>query len=165
MNRPADTLVVGIGSDLGDDRLGPYVAQQLAAQRPDYPVLALRAPVDLLDHLEGIAHLHVVDACRGGGSPGTILRHDWPAAELEHVHFAGTHDFSIVAVLQLAERLQRLPAQVTIWSIEMADTQNSPAWLASLSPPVAAAAEVLLARLTAEVALASRASQDSDCHA
>ena len=108
MNDVGRTFVVGIGSDFGDDRLGPIVVDQLVDRlvdrSPNVVVRRVRSPLDLLDHLEEIERLHLVDACRGGGAQaGTIRRIDWPAAELSTVQFSGTHDVGLVAALQLAD--------------------------------------------------------------
>lgn len=165
MKNNSQTLIVGIGSDFGDDQLGIFVAQQLAAQFPAGNIRVLRSPLNLLDCLEGIERLHVVDACRGEGPAGDIVRFDWPTTDLEEVRFQGTHDFPIVAALHLAERLHRLPPHVTIWAAVVADTTVQHALLAPLSPLAAAAAEALIACLAAEVAGASVTPQASSSHA
>jgi Ni,Fe-hydrogenase maturation factor len=59
----------------------------------------------------------------------------WPAAEIERAAFRGTHDFSLAAVLALAERLGRLPARARIWGVAV---RSHPA-LAGLSPEAARA--------------------------
>ncbi len=165
MKNCAPTLIVGIGSDFGDDQLGIFVAERLATQFPACNVRVLRSPLHLLDCLEGIERLHVVDACRGEGSAGAIVRFDWPAKELEEVRFQGTHDFPIVAALHLAQRLHRLPTHVTIWAAVVADTTVHHALLAPLSPLAAAAAEGLIARIASEVMDASITPQASSSHA
>lgn len=165
MKNYASTLIVGIGSDFGDDQLGIFVAQQLAAQFPACNVRVLRSPLHLLDCLEGIERLHVVDACRGEGPAGAIVRFDWPTTDLEEVRFQGTHDFHVVAALHLAERLHRLPAHVTIWAAVVADTTVHHALLAPLSPLAAAAAEGLIARIAVELVDASITPEASSSHA
>ena len=152
MNDVGRTWIVGIGSDFGDDRLGPAVIDRLVVRLPNVVVRRVRSPLDLLDHLEEIERLHLVDACRGGGAhAGTIRRIDWPAPELANVRFSGTHDVGLVAALQLAERMQTLPRRVTIWSVEAADVAGPQNLLAPLSQPVAAAAETLADLIAAEV--------------
>jgi hydrogenase maturation protease len=146
------TLIIGIGSDFGDDWLGPFVINKLSARFPSCEVRRLRSPLDLLDYLDDIERLHVVDACRGPGPPGTIIHRDWPSPDLDCVQFSGTHDFGLIATLQLAERLQRLPLHVTIWGVDAAEEESYSLAVRSLSPVVAAAAEVLVKRIAAEVA-------------
>lgn len=150
MNGEGWTLIVGIGSDFGEDRLGPIVVERLSRRLLICDVCRLRSPIDLLDHLANVARLHIVDACCGVGPPGTIARRDWPAADLAAVRFSGTHDFGLVATLQLADRLRMLPPQVTIWAVAVSDDAQLVA-MAPLSSAVSSAAEVLVANIAAEV--------------
>ena len=157
MNDVARTFVVGIGSDFGDDRLGPVVVERLVDRlvdrSPNVVVRRARSPLDLLDQLEKFERLHLVDACRcgGGAQAGTIRRTDWPAAELSTIRFSGTHDVSLVAALHLAERLRTLPPRVTIWSVEAPAVAGPQNLLAPLSQPVAVAAETLADLIAAEL--------------
>lgn len=156
MNDGVRTLIVGLGSDFGDDRLGWIAAERLAEQLPTCRVCRVRAPLDLLDHLDGVERLHVIDACRGAGPAGTIVRRDWPADDIATVRFVGTHDFGLVAALQLAERLQRLPPRVTIWCVEATADAEPPTVASPLSPVVAAVVDDLTLRIAAE---------ETPCHA
>lgn len=151
MNGEERTLIIGIGSDFGDDRLGPIVVERMAERLPTCKVRRLRSPLDLFDCLADVNRLDVVDACRGAGLPGTIIRRDWPAVDLTSVRFSGTHDFGLLDALRLADRLQQLPQRVTIWSIEAADEDIRWSIMEPLSPAVADAAEVLINRMAAEI--------------
>lgn len=150
MNDVGRTLVVGIGSDFGDDRLGAIVVEQLTKELRSCDVRFLRAPVDLLDVLESVERLHIVDACRGTGKPGTIVRRDWPMTELASIRFGGTHDVDLLAVLKLAERFQTLPRRVTIWGIQATDGNVPSNFRKLLSPPVAEAVEQVARRIVVE---------------
>jgi len=150
MNDVARTLVVGIGSDFGDDRLGPMVVDRLVARLPHGAVRRLHSPLDLLDHLEDVERLHVVDACRSDARPGTIRRIEWPAPELASVRFSGTHDVGLVAALHLAEQIGVMPSRATIWCVEAAEDAGPQDFLVALSQPVAAATEILADRIAAE---------------
>ena len=145
------TLVVGVGSDFGDDRLGAVVVERLAALTLPSDLRVVRAPIDLLDHLQEVERLHIVDAYRGAGTPGTIVRRDWPAGDFSTTRFSGTHDFGLVAALQLADQLRSLPRRTTIWSVEASADESSATIGQPLSPAVAAAAEVLIDRIAAEI--------------
>jgi hydrogenase maturation protease len=124
-----ETLFVGIGSPHGDDQIGWCIADILA--NPPSPGIAVRkasVPADLLDWLDGIALLAVCDASRGGRPAGTVQRLDWPdatAAADSHVlsilarrRASDTHGFGLATVLDLAHRLDRLPAHVIVWGVE-----------------------------------------------
>ena len=157
-------LSVGIGSELGDDRAGRLVAERLAPAIPECPVRSLRHPATLLDLLEGVERLHVIDACRGLGACGTIRRSDWPAAELATVRFGGTHDLDLVSVLRLAERLQLLPRQTTIWCIEAGEAAVKEGF-AEPSIEVMAAVERVVQSIAREVDLAGEPHAEAIGHA
>lgn len=153
MNGSKRTLILGIGSDFGDDQVGLIIARVLAKRLPQCHVRGLRSPLDVCDYVTDVEQLHIVDACRGAGPPGTIGCQNWHSAALEEVRFGGTHDFDLVSALKLADRFVGLPTHVTIWSIEAADEENArpQSMQVPLSPLVAAAAETLMARIVAEV--------------
>jgi len=164
MTEPRPLLIVGIGSDLGDDRAGRLVAERLATALPNRPVRSLRHPAALLDLLEGVERLHVVDACRGLGDSGTIRRSDWPAAELATVHFGGTHDLDLVSVLRLAERLQLLPRHTTIWCIEARDIAEQEGF-SEPSIEVMAAVERVVQSIACEIQRAGNPRSEAIGHA
>lgn len=143
------TLIVGIGSPHGDDQAGWLVAEHLAGKldRADVAVRKAALPAALLDWLDGTDRLIVCDACRGLGRSGKVKRWTWPDRELVDVAWSGTHDLPLPAVLQLADRLGRLPQFVVVWSVEGADGNA----LAGLSFQVAAALPKLVADIAAEV--------------
>jgi hydrogenase maturation protease len=159
------TLIFGLGSDFGDDRLGWHAVAQLNEQHPELAAIALRSPAELLDHLEDIDHLHLVDACQGAGPPGTIICRDWPAAEMSQLDFGGTHDLGLLAALEIAQRLSWLPARVTIWGVETPLNESGVSTEslcdAPLSPLVARAVATLLTQLIANVESTTRLAMEA----
>jgi hydrogenase maturation protease len=140
------TLLVGIGSPHGDDQAGWQIADRLAAglSNDDIVIRKAASPAALLDWLEEhVERLIICDACRGLGALGESHRWSWPAEELMAASWSGTHNISLPSVLQLAERLGRLPPTVVIWSMEgrIGDA------LANMSPEVSSA----LPRLVDEI--------------
>jgi len=130
------TLLVGIGSSHGDDRVGWLLAQQVAAQLPgDLDVRCAGAPAELLGWLDGRDALIVCDAVVADGTPGECRAWDWPAEEIRQARFTGSHDLSLAAVLALAGELGRLPARVRVWAITIESAEPC----GPLSPAVAAA--------------------------
>jgi hydrogenase maturation protease len=121
-------LFVGIGSPHGDDQVGWSIADALAELLPGVATRKASVPADLLDWLERVDLLGVCDACRGGGPAGTVQRFEWerstgPArssilASMERVRVSGTHGLGLSAVLDLAQRLGRLPDRILVWGIE-----------------------------------------------
>lgn len=143
------TVVVGIGSHHGDDQAGWRVAThvQQACDRDKVGVHHARSPIQILDWIDDAERLIICDACRGIGEAGQLRRFDWPDHQLCLPNWSGTHDFSLIATLQLAEQLGRLPKQVVIWAIE-ATTDPTPA---DLSAAVAAGVLKLAERLVSEL--------------
>ena len=112
------TLLVGLGSPHGDDQIGWLVADAVAELDPTMLAVRALSPMDLLDRLDGVDRLAICDACVGSGAVGALTRWDWPTIEALPTTATGTHDMSLVEVLELAESLGRLPGHVTIWGIE-----------------------------------------------
>jgi hydrogenase maturation protease len=113
-------LIAGIGSPHGDDQVGWKVVEVLARRVPaDVRVVAVKAPLGLLDELAGVDRLILVDGCRGGNPPGTIVRLAWPAEAVAMQSHTSSHGFDLGAVLRLAEALERLPREVVLYAIEV----------------------------------------------
>ena len=146
-----DIRVVGIGSAFGDDQVGILVAQRLQAAVPGAKVHVASSPGELLGRLEACDQMHVVDACRSAGTPGRIIRYEWPAAALAETEFSGTHDLSLATALRLAKECQAFPASLILWGVETAAAADPESFLAPLSPLVAAAADRLVDQLTNEL--------------
>jgi hydrogenase maturation protease len=157
-----DVLVVGVGHpDRGDDAAGWLVAERLRERLGDHPgveVVRLSAdPAGLLTlpAWDAAAHVVLVDAIVTGAPPGSVevLGADQP---LPSPRASGTHDLGLVATLQLARALGRLPRDLTIVGIEGVrfGVGDLP------SPAVVAAAERVAGALDTEVrALEARASR------
>lgn len=159
-------LVVGVGSDFGDDRVGPYVVDRLASRLSSGCELRkVRTPADLLDQLEDVVELHVVDGCRGAGPPGTIVREDVRSSSLSGVYFRGTHDFDVVSALRLADTLNQLPLRATMWGVETANDGAPPSLRAALTAEVAGGADLLVDRILAELHGAIVEAEESCRHA
>ncbi|NND98060.1 MAG: hydrogenase maturation protease [Pirellulaceae bacterium] len=144
------TLIVGIGSPFGDDQAGWRVAALLAdhLHQDHCNVRQAKSPIEIFDWLDrDYVRLILCDACRGSGTAGQISRFDWPSDSMSESKWSGTHDFSLVATLQLAERLGRLPERVIVWSIESSDHSSLEEW----STEVAAASIELCRMISREV--------------
>lgn len=131
MTEAARTLIVGLGSPHGDDQVGWRVAEALRPRVAGLLGVAVRTanvPLDLLDWLEGVASLHVCDACCSDQPFGTLHRlticgpidGNGPPArgfEFASLRCGGSHDFGLPAVLELAERLGCLPDRVVVHAV------------------------------------------------
>jgi hydrogenase maturation protease len=163
------TLFVGVGSPHGDDRAGWLVADALSEmtetcgftrpirlldpggtaveRKPSLAVRKTGVPAELLDWLDGVARLIVCDAFCGAGPAGAIHRWLWPDPRIAQCHSAGSHDFGLPAVLELAATLGRLPAAVVVWGIEAGRVRPG----AEVSPEIQRALPDLVARIHGEL--------------
>ena len=113
-------LVVGLGSPHGDDRAGWLLVERLRASQPSaVDAVALKTPLDLLDHLPGCRKLICVDGCVSSSPAGTITRRQWPNQALAESGSRSTHGVGLIEALRLADALDKLPAIVVIFTIEI----------------------------------------------
>lgn len=124
---PAATLLcVGLGSPHGDDQFGWCVADALEAHVGDIPGVRIRkaaSPIDLLDWLDGVAELCVCDAVENCGSSAAGTRFEARCngrqrqgilPELRRMRAASSHQIGLPAVLDLADRLERMPRRLVV---------------------------------------------------
>ncbi len=114
------TLVVGVGSPFGDDRVGWRLVEMLQRRaRVPARLKLVSEATQLIDELDGCRRLIVVDACRSGGSLGTVTRLHWPDSRIAECHSESTHGIGVYDALGLSERLGWLPPAVDIFGIEV----------------------------------------------
>jgi hydrogenase maturation protease len=94
-------------------------------RRPNLPAhfKTIGDATQLIDKLENCGRLIIVDACRSGGRIGALTRLVWPDSRIADRHGHSTHGVGVCNVLRLAERLGRLPPDITIFGIEVGDCQ------------------------------------------
>lgn len=143
------TLVVGIGSPYGDDRVGWKIAEQIAQLAGDRLVArCARTPAEMLDWLDEVVELHVCDAFVQEAAIGEVRHWQWPSPQIAQTRFRGSHDFSLPAALALAEQLGRLPARVCMWGVAIDANQHAE----TISPAVEAAVPVAVERILGALA-------------
>ena len=114
------TVIIGLGSWHGDDRVGWRLVEWLCERRePTVPAFALEEPTRIIDYLDDCEHLVIVDACLSGAEPGTILRLTWPDPRFDQLRSDSSHSFGLGASLRLAERLRKLPRRVVVFAVEV----------------------------------------------
>jgi hydrogenase maturation protease len=145
--------ILAVGSPHGDDRACWEVVEWLG-QRPVPGVEAavLAGPLDLLGLLEGCTRLVVVDACRSGAAPGTVVRIDWPDARLYGSAGPSSHGVGVAEALALAEALGKLPPRVTLIGVEVGICGPG----AEMGPEVQAALPELYRQILEEICPAER---------
>lgn len=139
---------------LSDDGVGLYVAQRLRAMPlPDgvevreSEVAGLR----LLELLRGYDKVVIVDALQSGREAGEVVRYE--ARDFAGGHrYSSAHSIGLDTALQLGRELgYDMPSDVTVFAVEAVDVET---FAEELSPPVAEAAERVIALVRAEVGAA-----------
>lgn len=144
MKHLGQTLIAGIGSPHGDDQVGWEIAKRIQKKDNDLTNIRLaRTPDDILDWMDGFKQLVICDACQGAGNVGSIHHWKWPLDQLESIRWSGTHHVSLPAVLGLAQQLDRLPATVHIWGVEIKNTPPGQAISEPVMTGAVAAAEAI----------------------
>lgn len=133
-------LVIGIGNaSRGDDGAGVVAAGRMGADG-----LVAKAPFQLIELWEGADDVVVIDAARSGEPPGTIHRFEATSQELPIDVLGGsTHAIGVAQVVELARALDRLPARLTVYGIEVGELSHGN----DLSPQVEAAVDAVVAEL------------------
>lgn len=124
-----DTLVLGLGNLLlADEGVGVHAARALMSRITDRRVTILDIGTGLLDALPGLekaGRVIIIDALKGGGSPGSVYRLTFEECAKKQ-YIASMHGFDIDRVLAMAQRNDRPPIivigvepAVINWSLEL----------------------------------------------
>ena len=145
---PLKTAAVCLGSPFrGDDGVGPLVAERLRAAGAVVLDCA-DEPTRLLDAWAGLDAVVVVDAIRGGATPGALHRIDAGEGALPRdLRLASTHAMGIADALELGRAVGRAPRRVVVLGIEGAAFGIGD----ELTPAVAAALDGLVASVLREL--------------
>ena len=122
-------VVLGIGNVLlSDEGIGCHVANALEEiPIPDVKVIDGGTCPDVLQFLEDADKLIIVDAVKGGGTPGQIYRFHLEDITLEQKPFLSLHDVSLVDSLMLMQLWHNIGEAVIIgvepgeinWGLEL----------------------------------------------
>jgi hydrogenase maturation protease len=144
-------LVIGIGNAYrSDDGVGFVAARRLTNQRSrSFRVLEHSGEgADLMNCWEGAEAVILLDAVLSGSKPGTLHRWNASRRPLPARTFRGSsHAFSLVAAVELARVLRRLPQRLIVYGIEGRDFRAG----TGLSPETEEAISDLVHRVLKEV--------------
>lgn len=128
--------VIGAGNVWrGDDAVGLLAVRRLRERlEPSVEVIEAEGEgLALLDLMEGIDHVILIDAVKGGGRPGMIVRLDLSTeSRWGTVVPCSTHAMGVADAIDLARAMGRLPKQLILYGIEIESVESG----ASLSEPV-----------------------------
>ena len=145
----AAAVVIGVGNThRRDDGVGPAVAAEVAAQRPELRVLCCAAePTAILDAWAGAARAVIVDAAAPGENaiPGRVRR--CTLGDLAETRAVSSHDLNLAQTYRLGRVLGRAPAEVVVITVDAADDGHgvglTPDMVAAVPRAVAAVLAVL----------------------
>lgn len=145
------TLVIGVGNEYrGDDAVGLIVARRI---RDDSSTrVSVREEsgegAALMEAWQGVESIILIDAVQAGGAPGTIYRFEAHVEPMptRFFHYS-THAFSVAEAIELARKLNQLPARLIVYGIE---GRNFEAGI-GLSPEVEQAAQDVARRAGKEL--------------
>jgi hydrogenase maturation protease len=143
--------VIGVGNPYRrDDGAGPAVIEGLRHRLPSTVELSESdgEPTRLLDLWAGADLAVVVDAVRTEPSrPGHVHRRSLRHPSFGRAGAAGSHAVDFGDAVALAAALDRLPARMQLYLVEVEDTSAG----VGLSPPVAGAVAQLITEIAEEV--------------
>lgn len=148
-------LIIGIGSPVGDDRVGLIAAERLR----EAPAVCARAVVEtadrpgvrLIDLWSRSDDVILVDAVQTGAVPGSVLRVTDEGIASTRTPWS-SHGFGLAEAVALARALDRLPARLVLFGVEIAASPKGVA----LSPEISAALPRLILQVQTEVARMDR---------
>ncbi len=147
-------IVIGIGNpDRGDDGAGRIVVQRLRGKLPAHVEVAELdgEATGLLALLDGADAAILIDACLSNSAPGTVQRFDAAQVPLPNARFnLSTHGLGLAEAIELARVLGQLPDSCVVYAIEAASVEDG----TELSAPVAAAVDIVSAKVQAEIPVA-----------
>jgi hydrogenase maturation protease len=148
-------VVIGVGNAYrGDDAVGLAVAGRIRSVVPDGVVVleCEQEPSRLVDAWAGADVAVVVDACAGGGAPGTVHRFDVGDEPLPaRVFRSSTHSFGVGDAVELARALGRLPGRLVVYGVEGSEFSAGAGLSAAVSSAVDGVADAIAGDLEAEV--------------
>ncbi len=152
MNRPTDTVVIGLGNVvLADDGLGVHAVRRLrdryAFEQGVELIEGGTAGLLLLPHLAEARHAILVDAIDSGSAPGTLTRlegKDWSAALSIRMT---PHEVALEDLLGAAQLSDTWPDELVLLGVQPA----SIALGTELTQPVAAALDSLVDAIADEL--------------
>ena len=156
MTHGGGTLILGMGNPiLSDDGVGLLVAERLAGEQLPAGAEVSQSEVGglrLLELVRGFTRVIIIDALKSPAAeqrePGEIVRYE--AKDFKGGHrYSSAHSIGLDTALELGHKLgYDMPEEVIVFAIEAKDVET---FGEELSPPVAAAAERVLALVLEEV--------------
>lgn len=143
MRKNSTVVVMGLGSEHGDDHFGWRVVSELHGCQ----TCIISDSLSIADVPPGCEKLILVDACRGAGLPGSVHRFGWPDNRFVEQRVTSSHGWGLTEGLLLAEALGRLPPRVVIFAVEAGGMEPG----SGMSPEVAMSIPLVVDSIRKEI--------------
>ena len=146
------TLIVGLGSPYGDDKIGWVACEQLKMDIGHLSTVDFitcdRSGLEWLTKMSHAGQILFIDAMRSGEKPGTVRKIDlntdqWTGYPVK----LSSHGINIMEAIDVAKSLGELPDRISVWGVEMQQCTYEN----GLSESVKTALPTLLANIKAEI--------------
>ncbi len=144
-------LIIGVGTEYGDDAFGLLVARQLAKRTFAHIDVITHSGegASLMEAWQGYDSVVIVDATQSGAALGTIFRFETSAARIPTKTFRySTHAFGVAEAIETARALGRLPRRVVVIGVEGRSFKPGESVDPNLEPMVSQIAAEALAEAT-----------------
>jgi hydrogenase maturation protease len=146
-------LIIGVGTEYGDDAFGLMVIRFLAGRLP-FGWRAIEHSgegASLMEAWQGCDHVVIVDCTRSGSAPGAEFRFDISRERIptKFFHYS-THAFGVAEAIETARVLDRLPARMLVYGVEGGQFQPGTPLSPEIASKVALTAGTILADLSAD---------------
>jgi len=136
MSHKPKIVILGIGNLLlGDEGVGVHLAQMLTKGELNYDnveIIDTGTSPEIASFVEGIDKLIIIDAFKGGGTPGTIYRFNVDDMNLCSAMKLSLHQVNIIDNLRILKLLGKQPKSTVVFGIEPRNMD----WGLELSPEV-----------------------------
>jgi len=121
-------VVICIGNEYrSDDGIGIFIADLLAKFNLNGTKILKQngEPTLLIDSWGEAEKAILIDATSSGVFPGTVTRYNVTENPLpSHLFHYSTHSFGLAEVIELARRLNKLPASLIVYGVEGKNFEN-----------------------------------------
>jgi len=147
-------LIIGVGTEYGDDAFGLLVARHLAGRTFDGIDVITHSGegASLMEAWQGYDSVVIVDASQSGAPVGTKYRFDASVERIPTRTFRySTHAFGVAEAVETARALKRLPRRMIVIGVEGESFQPGASIDPRLEPLVREVAAQALAEIGADV--------------
>ena len=116
-----ECLIIGVGTEYGDDAFGLLVAREIALRSGENVTVIEQTGegASLMESWQGYDNVIVIDCCTSNSDVGTRFRFDISQEKIptKLFHYS-THAFGVAEAIETARALDRLPKRMIVLGVE-----------------------------------------------